>query len=56
VKTFVQTKVTCPNAPVLDEIEIVSTAGTNLRYDAVARQFIQNWQTPKQAGACRRIN
>lgn len=27
----------------------------SLRYDTTGRQFIFNWQTPKQAGACYRI-
>jgi hypothetical protein len=37
-----------------DEIEITTTGGTTLRYDASAGQFIQNWQTPKAAGVCYR--
>ena len=36
-----------------DEIEIVSTGATSLRYDATGGQFIQNWATPRgSAGQC----
>jgi hypothetical protein len=38
-----------------DPIETVSTGGTSLRYDAVAGQFIYNWQTPKKSGTCYRV-
>jgi len=53
VKSFTQKTVGCPNssAPV-DEIELVTTGGTTLRYDSTAGQFIQNWATPKKPGAC----
>jgi hypothetical protein len=55
VQSFVQTKIACDTSASLDEIEIVTTGGTSLRYDATGGQFIQNWQTPKQAGACYRV-
>jgi hypothetical protein len=35
-----------------DTVDFVTTGETTLRYDAVAHQFIQNWKTPKVAGAC----
>jgi hypothetical protein len=53
VKSFVQRTVTCGTlSGATDEIEIVTTGGTSLRYDTTARQFIQNWQTPKKPGTC----
>ncbi len=52
VKTFTQKAIACPNAAAVDEIEIVSTGGTTLRYDATGGQFIQNWATPRTPGAC----
>jgi hypothetical protein len=55
VSSFVSTKIACEGSAFLDEIETTSTGGTSLRYDAVGRQFIQNWQTPKIPGACYRV-
>lgn len=53
VSTFKHREVTCGTlSSLMDDIEIVTTGGTSLRYDATAGQFIQNWQTPKKAGAC----
>jgi hypothetical protein len=46
--------VACNNATA-DDIEVLSTGGTSLRYDATSGQFIFNWQTPKKAGACYKI-
>jgi hypothetical protein len=43
-----------PCVPMLsDPIQFTTTGGTSLRYDAVAGQFIQNWQTPKEKGCVR---
>ena len=33
-----------------DDIELVTSGNTVLRYDGTAGQFIQNWQTPKTTG------
>jgi hypothetical protein len=55
VKSFVQAQVTCPTTPYLDDVEIVSTGATVLRYDGPAGQYIQNWQTPKSVGSCYRV-
>ena len=53
VASFTQRAVSCDGlGSTTDDIEVVTTGGTSLRYDATAGQFIQNWQTPKQPGAC----
>jgi hypothetical protein len=52
VKSFVQTRVSCDTNAVIDEIEVTTTGGTSLRYDVTGDQFVQNWQTPRQTGAC----
>jgi hypothetical protein len=53
VAGFAVKGVACPGASsVTDDIELTTTGGTVLRYDAVGGQFIQNWQTPKKPGAC----
>lgn len=55
IKSFTQQAVTCAGTAVTDEIEVTSTGGTTLRYDSTGGQFIQNWQTPKSAGACYKV-
>lgn len=35
-----------------DPVDFVTTGGTSLRYDAAGGHFVQNWQTPRTAGAC----
>jgi len=53
VKSFTQRTVTCPNtSATVDEIELTTTGGTSLRYDATGGQFVQNWATPKKPGTC----
>ena len=43
----------CPGSTaVVDEIELVTTGGTSLRYDTTGGPFIRNWQDPKKPGAC----
>jgi hypothetical protein len=58
VKSFVQAVISCPSASSIteDAVDVISTGGTVLRYDATDGQFIQNWQTPKnKAGICYRV-
>jgi hypothetical protein len=53
IKSFGVKALTCPGASApADEIELVTTGGTSLRYDATGGQFVQNWQTPKKPGTC----
>jgi hypothetical protein len=48
-------RVTCQLGAFVDEIELLATGGTNLRYDSTGGQFIYNWQTPKAAGSCYKV-
>jgi hypothetical protein len=34
---------------------VANTGSTSLRYDSTGAQFIQNWQTPKQANKCYQV-
>jgi hypothetical protein len=52
VQSFTQRKVVCDGTAPTDEIELVTTGGTSLRYDTTAGQFIQNWKTPTGVGIC----
>jgi hypothetical protein len=56
VSSFVAAPAACPaNGFTADPIEFTTTGQTSLRYDTVAGQFINNWQTPKNAGACYKV-
>ena len=55
VTSFIPTRVACDGSATFDDIELTSTGGKSLRYDATGGQFIQNWQTPRQAGFCYRV-
>jgi hypothetical protein len=51
VKSFTTSKINCSTlSGAADEIEVVSTGGTSLRYDTTGGQFIQNWKTPTGVG------
>jgi hypothetical protein len=45
----------CSTNALEDPVDFTTTGATTLRYDATARQFIQNWQMPKVAGVCYRV-
>jgi DNA/RNA endonuclease G (NUC1) len=51
VQPLTATQSLCSGGPT-DDIEILATGGTALRYDTTDGQFIYNWQTPKKAGFC----
>jgi len=54
--TFSVTGIACPGSgTVADPIEMTTSGGTSLRYDATAGQFVQNWQTPRKPGSCYRV-
>jgi hypothetical protein len=55
VKSFTQTKIACETSVPTDVIEVTTTGGTSLRYDATDGQFIQNWKTPKHPGNCYQV-
>jgi hypothetical protein len=48
--------VPCASVAAEDEVELTATGGTSLRYDALAEQFVFNWQTPKQPAKCYRVD
>jgi hypothetical protein len=52
VSGFQMTPVSCSISALSDDVEFTTTGGTSLRYDTVAGQFIQNWQTPRRPGEC----
>ncbi len=52
VSSFTAGTVSCTAGMGEDAIEVTTTGGTSLRYDAEGGQFIQNWQTPKRPGTC----
>jgi hypothetical protein len=53
IKSFKAGTVTCTTAAGIDEIELVTTGGTSLRYDGSGGQFIQNWKVPTNIGCYR---
>ncbi|SFS09377.1 Ig-like domain (group 3) [Microbacterium sp. cf046] len=55
VSGFTVKGVSCIGGAATDDIELTTTGGTTLRYDATGGQFIQNWQTPKSPGTCYQV-
>ena len=55
VKSFTTARIGCDGSAPSDEVEVTTTGGTILRYDATGGQFVQNWQTPRQSGNCYRV-
>lgn len=52
VESFKTRSAVCDSNATPDEVDITSTGGTSLRYDATGGQFVQNWATPKSPGTC----
>lgn len=52
VQPLVFHQVTCETGTQVDEIEVVASGGTVLRYDS---QFIDNWKTPVGASKWYRV-
>ena len=50
IKSTTYLKSTACSGAYADEIEVVLTGSTSLRFDATADQFIYNWKTPTGAG------
>ena len=50
--TFAANKVTCSSTTPVDDIELLSSGSTALRYDATSGQYVYNWKTPTGAGTC----
>jgi hypothetical protein len=46
---------TCPDGAPTDDIEVIATGNTSLRYDTNGGQYIYNWQTPKTKASCYQV-
>ena len=45
-------KISCTTSAPTDDIEMLATGSTSLRYDTAAGQFQYNWKLPTGAGTC----
>jgi hypothetical protein len=55
IKSTTYLKSTACNGAYADEIEVVLTGNTSLRFDATSDQFVYNWKTPTGAGCYKSI-
>ena len=53
IKSFEVHNVQCESGATVDEIEMLTSGSTSLRYDATGGQFIQNWKVPAAVGCYR---
>jgi hypothetical protein len=53
IKSFGYRSVQCDNTAASDQIEMLTSGSTSLRYDATGGQFIQNWKVPAAVGCYR---
>jgi hypothetical protein len=55
VKSFAYKTVACDNSSPSDDIEMLTSGSTSLRYDTTGGQFIQNWKVPTALGCYRAV-
>ena len=55
VDDFRVVAIPCADGGTSDEIALMSTLTSRLRYDSARGQFIHNWSTPKAPGSCQRV-
>jgi len=53
IASFGAKSVACESGAVVDDIEMLTSGSTSLRYDATGGQFIQNWKVPTTVGCYR---